>query len=110
MIPKSLSLLSFIATTTATSSASSDSSEQIPNELPHRSDLEVNRNLLEDAYPAFKTFKGDMHAGMIPAVLFDNDDSSNSEDYSSYMFWLFQPDVHETDDVSMYCLLSLIVY
>jgi len=60
-------------------------------ELPRQDDLKVKRHLLEKHHPAFKTFKGDMHAGLIPAVL-DSADSS-SDDFSSYMFWMFQPDV-----------------
>jgi hypothetical protein len=69
--------------------------------LPHRNDLKVKRNLLEKNYPAFKTFEGDMHAGLIPAVLLGSN-TSNAEDFSSYFFWLFQPDTDSTEDVSFH--------
>ena len=86
------------------------SSSQAPK-LPHRSDLKVKRTLLESVYPEFSTFKGDMHAGLLPAVLID-DETSNSEDFSSYMFWLFQPDPDATVEVSveMFSMLHLHIF
>lgn len=73
-------------------------------ELPRQDDLKVKRHLLEKQHPAFKTFKGDMFAGLIPAVL-DSADSS-SDDFSSYMFWMFQPDVDASAEVSSCSLHS----
>lgn len=67
-------------------------------ELPRQDDLKVKRHLLEKHHPAFKTFKGDMHAGLIPAVL--DSAGSRSDDFSSYMFWMFQPDVDASAEVS----------
>ena len=84
------------------------SSSQAPK-LPHRSDLKVKRTLLESVYPEFSTFKGDMHAGLLPAVLID-DETSNSEDFSSYMFWLFQPDPDTTVEVSVEMLSNCICF
>ena len=83
-----------------------DSSSSQALKLPHRSDLKVKRTLLESVYPEFSTFKGDMHAGLLPAVLID-DETSNSEDFSSYMFWLFQPDPDATVEVSVEMLSIL---
>jgi carboxypeptidase C (cathepsin A) len=60
-------------------------------QLKDAATYEVKRELLEESYPAFKSFKGSMHAGMMPAALID--DESASEDYSSYFFWLLRPDV-----------------
>ena len=57
--------------------------------LPKPDDLIVKRNLLEQNYPAFSTFNGTMHSGLMPAAVMDDE----PEDYSSYFFWLFQPDV-----------------
>jgi hypothetical protein len=95
---KSLQLLLFSATAATTAGSQGSSSVHAPK-LPHRSELRVKRDILEKEYPAFGTFKGDMYAGMIPAVLLD-DETSNSEDFSYYMFWLFQPDADAAVEVS----------
>ncbi|KAL7551699.1 hypothetical protein ACHAWF_014881 [Thalassiosira exigua] len=63
-------------------------------QLKDAADYEVNRDLLEESYPAYKSFHGAMHAGLMPAWI---DDGSASDDYSSYSFWLFQPDVESGD-------------
>ena len=103
---KALQLIFLIATaSTATGNQGRSNSMHAPK-LPHRNDLKVKRNLLEGVYPAFSTFIGDMYAGMVPAVLID-DETSNSEDFSSYMFWLFQPDPEATVEVSA-VLLSIL--
>ena len=39
--------------------------------LKDAAEYEVKRDLLEKSYPAFKSFKGLMHAGMVPAALVD---------------------------------------
>jgi carboxypeptidase C (cathepsin A) len=72
-------------------SASASSSPQ----LHHPSHYQVNRSLLENGYPAFKTFKGQMHSGLIPAISLKDANGNvkeNVDDYSSYFFWLFRPD------------------
>ena len=56
--------------------------------LKDAADFEVNRPLLEKAYPAYATFQGRMHAGLMPAAL-PNDPEAAGGDYSSYFFWLF---------------------
>ncbi|KAL7541891.1 hypothetical protein ACHAXR_011336 [Thalassiosira sp. AJA248-18] len=63
-------------------------------QLKDAADYEVKRSLLEKSYPAFKSFHGAMHAGLMPAAL--PDDTSN--DFSSYFFWLFRPDEKLTDE------------
>jgi carboxypeptidase C (cathepsin A) len=60
-------------------------------QLHHPTHYEVDRHLLEKGYPAFKSFKGSMHAGLIPAVSLD-DKKKDVDDYSEYFFWLFRPD------------------
>jgi carboxypeptidase C (cathepsin A) len=97
---KSPQLLLFIATAATAAGSRGNNVVQAPK-LPHRSELKVKRHLLQEVYPAFETFKGDMYAGMIPAILID-DGTSNSEDFSSYMFWLFQPDA-DAADVEVSC-------
>ena len=104
---KLLLQLLFHVTVVKSIGAHDSSSSQAPK-LPHRSDLKVKRALLESVYPEFSTFKGDMHAGLLPAVLID-DETSNSEDFSSYMFWLFQPDADATVEVSVE-ILSILCY
>ena len=103
----SLQLLLLIATpvTAAAGIQSSSGNTQAPI-LPYRSDLKVKRNLLEGVSPVFSTFKGDMYAGMIPAVLI-NDETSSSTDFSSYMFWLFQPDQDANIEVSVVVPLDI---
>ena len=72
-------------------------------QLKDATDYEVNRKLLERNYPAFETFHGSMHAGLMPAALINDDDDvasghdDDDDDYSSYFFWLFQPLVDEND-------------
>jgi len=61
-------------------------------QLKDASQYEVNRQSLEKSYPAYKSFKGLMHAGLMPAALRDDENATN-DDYSSYFFWLFRPDV-----------------
>jgi carboxypeptidase D len=63
-------------------------------QLHHPSHYEVNRHLLEKNYPAFKTFKGSMYSGLIPAVSVEED----TEDFSEYFFWLFRPEVDTVED------------
>ena len=58
-------------------------------QLKDATEYEVKRELLEESYPAYKSFKGDMHAGLMPAAFVDDKDAA--EDFSSYFFWLFQP-------------------
>lgn len=48
----------------------------------------VKRKLLEKSYPAFKSFKGLMYSGLMPAAKLD----SNNDDFSSYFFVLLRPD------------------
>jgi hypothetical protein len=103
---KALQLIFHIVTASNAAANQGRSNSMHAPKLPHRSDLKVKRNLLEGVYPAFSTFHGDMFAGMIPAVLID-DETSNSEDFSSYMFWLFQPDPEATVEVSA-VLLSIL--
>ena len=57
-------------------------------QLHHHSHYEVDRHLLEKGYSAFKSFKGSMHAGLLPAA----DIKKNADDFSEYFFWLFRPD------------------
>ncbi len=105
----SLQLLLLIAIpVTAAGVLNSSNNMQAPK-LPHLSDLKVKRNLLEGVYPVFSTFKGDMYAGMLPAVLI-NDETSSSTDFSSYMFWLFQPDPETTVEVSVVMPFDICVY
>ena len=69
-------------------------------QLKDASQYQVNRQSLEKSYPAYKSFKGLMHAGLIPAALRDDDNAIN-DDYSSYFFWLFRPDaVDSSSDTS----------
>ena len=68
--------------------------------LHHHSHYEVDRSLLEKGYPAYKSFKGFMHAGLIPAVSLVEENGNSKEDvndYSEYFFWLFRPDVDDSD-------------
>mmetsp|Transcript_10256 Transcript_10256/g.22808 ORF Transcript_10256/g.22808 Transcript_10256/m.22808 type:complete len:613 (-) Transcript_10256:224-2062(-) len=65
-------------------------------QLKDRADYEVKRDLLEKSYPAYESFHGAMHAGLMPAALMD--DKSAADDFSSYFFWLFQPDVEASSD------------
>jgi len=73
-------------------------------QLKDATDYEVNRKLLERNYPAFETFHGSMHAGLMPAALTNDDDDDaighddDDDDYSSYFFWLFQPHVDDNSD------------
>jgi hypothetical protein len=72
----------------------------------------VSRDVLQSKYPVFESFNGTMHSGLLPAafvddvMLFGVDDESGTkkdgaalaeEDYSSYFFWLFQPDGESGD-------------
>ena len=59
-------------------------------QLKDAAEFEVKRDLLEQSYPAYKSFRGAMHAGLMPAA--NIDDESVGDDYSSYFFWLFQPE------------------
>ena len=61
--------------------------------LKDAAEYEVKRDLLEKSYPAFKSFKGLMHAGMVPAAFVDE---STTDDYSSYFFWLLRPDIESS--------------
>ena len=63
--------------------------------LKDPADYEVKRDLLETKYPAYKSFHGSMHAGLMPATLSNN--ASTSDDFSSYFFWMFRPDVDSSD-------------
>ena len=69
-------------------------------QLKDATDYEVKRDLLEKNYPVFETFHGSMHAGLMPAALINDGARSDgdSDDYSSYFFWLFQPHVDTSDD------------
>mmetsp|Transcript_8724 Transcript_8724/g.15312 ORF Transcript_8724/g.15312 Transcript_8724/m.15312 type:complete len:604 (+) Transcript_8724:262-2073(+) len=60
--------------------------------LKDSADYEVKRDLLETRYPAYKSFHGSMHAGLMPATL-----SNNTSESSSYFFWMFRPDVDSSD-------------
>mmetsp|Transcript_17224 Transcript_17224/g.41340 ORF Transcript_17224/g.41340 Transcript_17224/m.41340 type:complete len:165 (-) Transcript_17224:594-1088(-) len=55
-------------------------------QLKDATDYEVNRKLLERNYPAFETFHGSMHAGLMPAALIndDDDDASGDDDDDDY--------------------------
>ena len=64
-------------------------------QLKDASQYLVNRQSLEKSYPAYKSFKGLMHAGLMPAALRDDENAIN-DDYSSYFFWLFRPDVMDS--------------
>lgn len=69
-------------------------------QLKDAADYEVKRDLLETSYPVWKSFRGGMHSGIIPAALSGDEKSSSSsgsDDYSSYFFVLFQPDVESSD-------------
>jgi hypothetical protein len=72
----------------------------------------VSRDVLQSKYPVFESFNGTMHSGLLPAAFVDDatlfgvDDESGTkkdgaaleeEDYSSYFFWLFQPDGESGD-------------
>lgn len=57
--------------------------------LNDASDYEVRRGLLEERYPAFQSFRGLMHAGMMPAGI--NDEDTDDDEFSSYFFWLLRP-------------------
>jgi carboxypeptidase C (cathepsin A) len=65
-------------------------------QLQDVADYEVNRALLEKSYPAFKSFHGSMHAGLIPAAIVDDENESDASDFSSYFFVLFLPDTGES--------------
>jgi hypothetical protein len=67
--------------------------------LNKASDYEVRRGLLEEKYPAFQSFRGLMHAGMMPAGIIDND-MGHDEEFSSYFFWLLRPDKDATSEQS----------
>ena len=63
--------------------------------LKDAADYEVKRDFLEERYPAFKSFHGTMHAGMMPAGIIDNE--TGDDEFSSYFFWLLRPDVDAND-------------
>jgi carboxypeptidase C (cathepsin A) len=65
-------------------------------QLQDVADYEVNRALLEKSYPAFKSFHGSMHAGLMPAAIVDDENGSDASDFSSYFFVLFRPDSGES--------------
>jgi len=65
-------------------------------QLQDIADYEVNRALLEKSYPAFKSFHGSMHAGLMPAAIFDDENESDASDFSSYFFMLYRPDSGES--------------
>jgi carboxypeptidase C (cathepsin A) len=66
-------------------------------QLQDVADYEVNRALLEKSYPAFKSFHGSMHAGLMPAAIVgDKKNESDPSDFSSYFFVLFRPDNGES--------------
>jgi carboxypeptidase C (cathepsin A) len=56
------------------------------------SDYTIKRTLLEKNYPAFASFNGSMHAGLMSTAPLDESTASDDDDYSEYFFWLFQPD------------------
>ena len=95
--PLSMKFLQLIFFTVAAATTNSRG-VQAQIKLPRQDNLKVKRHILEKHHPAFKTFKGDMHAGLIPVVL-DSADSS-TDDFSAYMFWMFQPDVDASAEVS----------
>jgi carboxypeptidase C (cathepsin A) len=66
------------------------------NKLKDAADYAVKRNLLERSYPAYKSFRGLMHSGLMPAAIID--DKSRYDDLSSYFFVLLRPDGESSDD------------
>lgn len=63
--------------------------------LKDAADYLVKREILEEKYPAFKSFRGVMHAGMMPAGIID--DETDDDEFSSYFFWLLRPRVDATE-------------
>lgn len=62
-------------------------------QLKDAAEYEVKRDLLEQGYPVYNSFRGRMHAGLMPAALTSDTTSAlSSEDYSSYFFVLYRPD------------------
>jgi len=90
LLPKLLFALGIIAV--APGNSATDAFQ-----LKDAAEYEVKRDLLEEAYPAYKSFHGAMHSGLIPAALKD-DKSSADGDFSSYFFWLFRPDAESVSD------------
>lgn len=66
--------------------------------LKDESHYEVKRDVLEEKYPAFKTFRGTMHSGMMPAIIIDDDENMDEDEYSTYFFWLLRPKDEDTDE------------
>ena len=58
--------------------------------LKDAADYAIKRDLLERSYPAYKSFRGLMHSGLMPAAIID--DKSSYNDFSSYFFVLLRPD------------------
>ena len=63
--------------------------------LKDAAEYAVKRDVLEGTYPAFKSFRGMMHAGMMPAGIINNE--TNDGEFSSYFFWLLRPHVDATE-------------
>lgn len=59
-------------------------------------DYEVKRHILEERYPAYKSFHGMMHSGMMPAKKIYNEIADDDE-FSSYFFWLLRPDADDAE-------------
>jgi hypothetical protein len=66
--------------------------------LKVESDYAVRRDLLELSYPAYKSFRGLMHSGLMPATAVIDDKSIGRDDFSSYFFVLLRPDGDESND------------
>ena len=62
--------------------------------LKDAADYAIKRDLLERSYPAYKSFRGLMHSGLMPAAIID--DKSSYNDFSSYFFVLYRPDSGES--------------
>ena len=67
--------------------------------LKDASDYAVKRDLLERRYPAYKSFRGLMHSGLMPAATMD-DQSSGHDVSSSYFFVLLRPDADASNDAA----------
>jgi carboxypeptidase C (cathepsin A) len=66
--------------------------------LKDESDYAVRRDLLELSYPAYKSFRGLMHSGLMPAAVVTDDMTIGRDDFSSYFFVLLRPDGDDGND------------